>query len=523
MKAKPNLKALHFVIVGLILAPFLLYFYDIGNTGGLRQGTEGFYLQIVAEMKAMGTMLVPYHSGVPHFSKPPLGFWLALPLVEYLNLDILFGARLAILLSSLGLFFLIARSVARNLHYNWAIVLIFTLATFGAVKYSRIFMLESPLALLGTLAGLWLYEGLKGDNLWRSLFAGVALGLAGLTKGPVSFVMAGLSLVIYFLLEWRLPKKREWQHFILALVAALVVFLPWFLILGARFGSDFWNYFLVRENLGKFSTKSYPITVLFQGLFLFLLPWSLLFLSKIKGVNHRWLKCKKSERAYLVYLFAFGLGHFLIWFIPSQRSHHYAYPSTFFFLYLILPLTGETLGLKRLILLMMALLYFIIAYLSLTFSYPYLLPLLLAILALGFVIKGRTRYFTPLWALALLCLWYVIAPRYALPIMPENIQTRIGTKDISVAVRKPFFISEELGRDIVIVPQHKVSSTTVRTSLLLADHVAQKNFAKLPDYEVIATYEVWKRGARFGEILSAIKARDLSALKTPMFLLQRVD
>lgn len=487
----------------------------------MRQGTEGFYLQIVAEMKKMGSLIIPYHGGVPHFSKPPLGFWLALPMTNIIGLEILYGARLAILLSSLIMFFLIARTVSKHLHFGLGALFIFTLSCFGAVKYSRIFMLESPLALLGTLAAVLLYDALKRNSYRVAILAGAALGLAGLTKGPVSFVMAGLSLFIYFGICRRFPRKQELLLLFASLVSSLVVFLPWFLILGAKFGSEFWDYFLMRENVGKFTSKSYPITVLFQGLFLFLLPWSFIFLNSIRGINHRWMERAKSERSFLIYLLAFGLGHFLIWFIPSQRSHHYAYPSTFFFLFVAISLLREAPNLKRVILSVFGLTYLLLAYLSFTFSFPWVLPFVLGALMLGFGIKSRTRFFVPLWSLGLLSLWYVIAPKYAYPILPERIQAKIGMESIAVSVRKPFFIREELGRPIHIVPYKKIGSNHIVETYFLTDQFGAQKLPKLTNYEIVEKYQVWKRNAKLGEIFEAIKVKNLNNLKSDMYLLQK--
>ncbi len=509
-----------FLLLALILAPFALYFYDIGNPDALRQGTEGFYLRVLSEMRAADSFLTPLFDSRPHFSKPPLGFWLAWPFISA-GEGVLFGARLSILLSSLLCLFFITRSVARHLRFNAVIVCLFVLSTFGAIKYFRIFMLEAPLALFGTLAGLWLYDSFQSKSLARALFAGVALGLAGLTKGPVSFVMAALSLVLYFLFEKRFPSRTEVKNSLWALTSALIVFLPWFIILGLRFGDEFWNYFLVRENLGKFTAKNYSPMVLFQGLFLFLLPWSLVIFASLKGINGRWRERSRSERAYLIYLLAFALGHFAIWFIPSQRSHHYAFPSTFYFLFFVMALCSEAPVLKRLIIGFFGLLFGLIAYLSLSFGYAYLLSALIALSLLAIAFTRGIKFFSAAWSLALLTLWYVIAPSFALSLLPQKIQDQIGTESLAVSIRKPFFVEEELGRSIDIVAYDKINNESVNSHYFLTDHIGVDYLSNLSGYSEVAVYPVWRRGAKFDEIVRAIKTKDLSSLQTKMYLLKK--
>lgn len=57
----------------------LVLMFDLGNPDALRQGTEGFYLQVSSEMYSLREWLTPYYMGNPHWSKPPLLFLLAQP------------------------------------------------------------------------------------------------------------------------------------------------------------------------------------------------------------------------------------------------------------------------------------------------------------------------------------------------------------------------------------------------------------------------------------------------------------
>ena len=80
------------------IIPILLYFFDLGNVNALRQGTEGFYLLITQEMFEAKSFLTPLIYGAPHWSKPPLQFWLPQPLYWLTSGDYLAMGRLSILL-----------------------------------------------------------------------------------------------------------------------------------------------------------------------------------------------------------------------------------------------------------------------------------------------------------------------------------------------------------------------------------------------------------------------------------------
>ncbi|MBH47976.1 MAG: hypothetical protein CME71_07365 [Halobacteriovorax sp.] len=87
--------------LAVISLTFLLMAWDIGNLDAIRQGTEGFYLQISKEMNATGSFLTPLFRGEPHWSKPPLHFWLPFPLYATGAFDLTTAARLSILFLSI--------------------------------------------------------------------------------------------------------------------------------------------------------------------------------------------------------------------------------------------------------------------------------------------------------------------------------------------------------------------------------------------------------------------------------------
>ena len=137
--------------------------------------------------------------------------------------------------------------------------------------------------LVATLYGLrrWLAAEGKRPRLGWALVAGVALGLATLTKGPVALVLIGGTLVIHLALTRRLSRLVS-SDFLAALAAALLVAAPWYLAMYRLHGEEFVQGFLVANNLTRFlkaehaeqtgSWYSYFLNV--PVLLVYFLPWS---------------------------------------------------------------------------------------------------------------------------------------------------------------------------------------------------------------------------------------------------------
>lgn len=156
-----------------------------------------------------------------YYSKPPMVAWLI-----YLSTS-LFGAtelavRLPALLSQTGflvIFYVLAfryygELVARKLLFTLAFVPIFFL-------YSFIMTIDPPLLFFWALFFYGFVEYLRKGSLFWSLFSGVALGCALLTK-QTSFILYLLSLIYLFLFERKLFSQPK--SYLLFLTALLLYF-----------------------------------------------------------------------------------------------------------------------------------------------------------------------------------------------------------------------------------------------------------------------------------------------------------
>src|SRR5690606_33369625 len=134
---------------------------------------------ISKEMSAADSFLTPLYRGAPHWSKPPLHFWMPFPLYALGAMDTTTAARLSILLFSIFSIGLISIWVERFFTIPRVTAALFFLGTVGFAKYSRIYMMEMPLSLLSTLGAIYLCAALLQDKrkdwILSSLFTAAAV------------------------------------------------------------------------------------------------------------------------------------------------------------------------------------------------------------------------------------------------------------------------------------------------------------------------------------------------------------
>jgi len=123
---------------------------------------------------------------------------------------------------------------------------------------------------------------------WASLCA-VMAGLGMLAKGPVAPLLLSLTIVIYLIWSKRLVKLKSGDA-LWALVATLLVGLPWFIAMYRIHPVEFVQVFLQANNLSRFTQAEhaaqtggwYSYLLNIPILFAFLLPWSAFLPQAIK-------------------------------------------------------------------------------------------------------------------------------------------------------------------------------------------------------------------------------------------------
>ncbi len=215
---------------------------------GLTDLDEGFYASVAWEMRESGDWRTPTLGGAPWFEKPPLLYWL-MTLSMRLFGETEFAVRLPSALMYALTILLIVWWGNRRLGQgagDWG-ALLFALSPLSLIL-ARLAITDMTLAFLLTLTLIALWE--TRGWLW-SVLGGVALGLSILTKGPFGLGLMGLLYLWNAKTLHARGLRFRWVAF--ALVTALLTALPWYGGVYLQHGSEFFNEFVVKQNLLRFA------------------------------------------------------------------------------------------------------------------------------------------------------------------------------------------------------------------------------------------------------------------------------
>jgi 4-amino-4-deoxy-L-arabinose transferase-like glycosyltransferase len=328
------------ISIFLVFICFLLLYPFTNTRSILLQGDEEMHIATVRESIKTHQYLFPVLENYMNLYKPPLLFWLGMGIDNFFN-EMIYPERLiSIFIYSLNiLIFYISLRLSKldiQSSLGFSILLLSTLAVF---KFSRLFMIESLMSL-GTfsITILLLIYNLKKSRI--ALFiAGLLTGLFVLAKGPIFIVYLGiLSLSFSFVKIFTLNANSIWigkkrlrsefkSNFLLLCISILVPFV-WIFILYfyTNSGKNFLYFFIMNENLGKFSSSSTNQSwwILIYGLIIYSYPSTFFVLDTLSS-----LRKKKSNRLILIYskaLILSSLVIILIHFLPNRKDAYYVIP-----------------------------------------------------------------------------------------------------------------------------------------------------------------------------------------------------
>jgi 4-amino-4-deoxy-L-arabinose transferase len=250
---------------------------------------ESRYAEVPREMLVSGDWVVPRLNGLRYFEKPPLGYWLNAVSQEALG-PTAFAMRLPSALSA-GLVALIVGLLLSRVFKDQLVTVAGALASLTMLELyacGTINILDGPFSLfvVATLACGFMaleVEERRWERRWL-VMAGVACGLAFLTKGFLAVVLPVSVLLPYMAWQGRLRSvfRLGWLP---ALVALLVV-APWAWAIAVR-ESDFWRYFFMEQHVRRFGSEkaqhAEPFWFFLPVLIAGGLPWVFLLPSAIKS------------------------------------------------------------------------------------------------------------------------------------------------------------------------------------------------------------------------------------------------
>lgn len=179
----------------LILAALAVYLVG-NNTVALWDRDEPRYAQCSRQMLQTGDWVVPRLYDKVRTAKPPLIYWLQASCMKLMD-DTPFAARLPSALGMTVSLLLVAAAVHRGFGVAYAFWATLILATTVMTTLSaKMCLTDAVLLLFITAAQVCLYRIYRGRDGWGTwIVMGLAIGLAGLTKGPVVLGIMGMTVV----------------------------------------------------------------------------------------------------------------------------------------------------------------------------------------------------------------------------------------------------------------------------------------------------------------------------------------
>jgi 4-amino-4-deoxy-L-arabinose transferase len=252
---------------------------------------------IPREMIAGGDWVVPHFNGLRYFEKPPLGYWVhagSLLLFGENNFAVRFPSALAVGLSALLIYGLVNRASRDTAHENGLPALLAALiflSCSGVVGVGNIAVLDSLFSFFVTATITAFYyasESPPGSASEKRflLLAGLACGLAFLTKGFLALAIPVLALVPY--LVWQRRYVDMFRMSWLPILCAVLVALPWGIAIHVR-EPDFWWFFFWNEHIRRYAADNAQHKASFWFFFMtapiMFIPWTFAIPAAVTGIR----------------------------------------------------------------------------------------------------------------------------------------------------------------------------------------------------------------------------------------------
>lgn len=243
--------------------------------GTLWDNSETAYGEVAREIVSGHDWVVMHLNSQPWFIQPPLYFWIAAAFAKVLGVSAL-ALRLPSALATIAMGGAVGYATARIAGGRAGMVAAIVLSTsLMQAIVGRLAIMDALLDFSVAAAVLWWYRAFEplGSAERRDtafIFGALALAVGTLAKGPVAPVITGLVIGAWLLWERRAGRiaAPSLRGVTLAIVAYLVVTLPWFVALTLRVGPS-----AVGELIGHYSVGRYTGVIENQrGPFWYYLP-----------------------------------------------------------------------------------------------------------------------------------------------------------------------------------------------------------------------------------------------------------
>ncbi len=248
----------------VLVSGILIFILGLGSTG-LVDETPPLFAATSRAMSESGDWLTPKVNGMFRFDKPPLIYWLmgffySLPKNEIWDSLGTVSARLPSALGSLFLMLMIGDTLfcwpqKGDRQFLTPIVasLSFALSPL-IIIWSRTAV--SDALLTGTLgiSLLLFWRRMASNNNDHCISAWFFLGLAILTKGPVAFVLATLTITTFLI------SQKDWKTLLCKInpqkgfLITILISVPWYILELIKEGKPFWDNFFGYHNFQRYTS-----------------------------------------------------------------------------------------------------------------------------------------------------------------------------------------------------------------------------------------------------------------------------
>jgi 4-amino-4-deoxy-L-arabinose transferase-like glycosyltransferase len=211
-------------------------------------GDETKYGQIVREMRATGTLLVPSLEGEPYTHKPPLHFWAIWLLTFVFGIHSTWPFVLPSLVAYLAILLVVSRLGHQLYGERAGALAVFVTASFylmwGIAQTAR---MDLEFVFFISLGALYLFRFLERERPRDLLLASLMGGIAILFKGPMAAIILMLVLGFEAALRRRLPRGPYLVAFAIVAAVPLLWLVPAIVTRGDAFAREI----LVTQNVGR--------------------------------------------------------------------------------------------------------------------------------------------------------------------------------------------------------------------------------------------------------------------------------
>lgn len=240
---------------------------------------EPRYARIAEEMALSGRWVTPILEGHPWLEKPPLYYWITIPLFHWAGVSettARLGSAILAFISALAVFWAGARLWTRFAGFLSAAIL---LTSLGFCAFARSASTDMPMTACLTVAlMIFMVSAVQeGIPAWLVWCAYALVGLAILAKGPVALLLvAGIGISFWCFDDRGLP--IAWKRHLPGFAVTAVVALPWFLLAFQQNGYAFISMFLINHNLARYVSDIHhhtqPVYYFLPVLLGLFYPWS---------------------------------------------------------------------------------------------------------------------------------------------------------------------------------------------------------------------------------------------------------